>query len=130
MLHRLAADFILIVHVLFVAFVLLGLLLVLAGGLLRWRWVRNRWFRIAHLAGIGIVVLQSWLGVICPLTTWEMALRQRAGDATYSGSFIAHWMEQLLYFDAPPWVFVAAYTAFGTLVAFSWIWVPPHTRRR
>lgn len=120
-----AADLILAVHVLFVAFVVIGLLCILAGGALRWSWVRNPWFRMAHLLAIGIVVLQSWLGVICPLTTWEMALRHQAGDAVYSGGFIAHWLGRLLYFEAPPWVFVVLYTAFGLLVAACWVWVRP-----
>ena len=105
---QIAADAILVVHVAFVAFVVLGLLLILAGGALRWRWVRHRWLRLGHLAAIGVVVLQSWLGVLCPLTTLEMALRQRAGEATYSGSFIAHWLAALLYVEVPPWAFTVA----------------------
>ena len=96
----LAADAILLLHVLFVAFVLVGLTLIFVGNALAWSWVRNPWFRIAHLAAIGVVVIQSWFGVICPLTTWEMALRSRAGDAMYSGSFISHWLETLLYYQA------------------------------
>jgi len=74
------------------------------------------------------VVLQSWLGAVCPLTTLEMALRRRAGDATYAGAFIAHWLEDLLYYRAPDWVFVTAYTVFGILVAWAWIWAPPRRR--
>ena len=72
-----------------------------------------------------LVTLQSWFGVICPLTTWEMALRRRAGDATYAGEFIAHWLEQILYYRAPPWVFVVCYTIFAALVVASWFWVRP-----
>ena len=124
-LYLLAADSILFAHALFVAFVVLGLLLVIAGKLLRWSWVRNPWFRIAHLLGIGVVVLQTWLGILCPLTTWEMALRQKAGEAAYSGSFIAHWLETLLFYEAPAWVFVVCYTMFGLLVGFCWFWVRP-----
>jgi len=90
-----AADALLIVHFLFVLFIILGLLLILLGGALSWSWVRNPWFRLAHLAGIVIVVLQSWGGVICPLTTWEMELRARAGEAVYAGSFISHWLGRL-----------------------------------
>ena len=125
MLYRLLADLLLLVHVSFVVFVVAGLVLILTGGWLGWRWVRNRWFRIAHLAAIGVVVLQAWLGRICPLTTWEMALREKAGDATYEGAFIAHWLQALLYYDAPLWVFAVAYTAFGALVVASWFWVRP-----
>lgn len=124
----LAADAILVTHMLFVIFVVAGLALILVGRT-RWAWVRNPYFRWAHLAAIGIVVVQSWLGVICPLTTLEMALRARAGAATYPGSFVAHWVDALLYYRAPWWVFVAAYTAFGLLVVASWFWVKPRTWR-
>jgi hypothetical protein len=105
--------------------VVVGLLLILAGKPLAWSWVRNPWFRLAHLLAIGVVVVQSWLGQVCPLTRWEMALRAKAGDATYAGSFIAHWVEKLLYYQAPSWVFAACYTAFGALVLASWFWVRP-----
>lgn len=124
-LYLLAADLLLFVHVLFVAFVVFGLAAILIGKLLGWFWVRNPWFRVAHLSAIGIVVLQSWVGVICPLTNWEMALRERAGDAVYSGSFISHWLESILYFQAPLWVFTVCYTVFAVVVVTSWFWVRP-----
>jgi len=124
-LYLLAADAILYSHALFVLFVVVGLLLILAGRPMAWAWVRNPWFRLAHLLAIGVVVLQSWLGAMCPLTSWEMTLRAKAGDATYSGSFIAHWVETLLYHQAPAWVFTVCYTAFGALVLASWFWVRP-----
>jgi len=123
----LVADAILLLHVLFVAFVLVGLALIFVGNALTWSWVRNPWFRIAHLAAIGVVVIQSWLGVICPFTTWEMALRSRAGDTVYSGTFISHWLETILYYQAPAWVFVVCYTAFGAVVVASWFWVRPRS---
>ena len=129
MWYRLAADALLALHVVFVLFVVVGLALILAGAWRGWGWVRNPWFRVAHLAAIGIVVLQAWLGRICPLTIWEMALRERAGDATYTGSFIAHWLQSLLYYEAPLWVFGIAYTAFGALVLASWAWVRPRSFR-
>ena len=121
------ADAILLLHVAFVAFVVLGLAFILTGKLLAWSWVRNRWFRLIHLASIGVVVVQSWLGVLCPLTNWEMALRAKAGGAVYSGTFISHWLQSLLYYAAPSWVFVVGYTAFGILVIASWFWVHPRS---
>ena len=125
-LLRIAADAVLLLHALFVVFVILGLALVLIGKWRGWQWVRHFGFRIAHLLAIAVVVLQSWLGVVCPLTRWEMNLRERAGDTTYPGAFIAHWVEGLLYYRAPDWVFVLIYTLFGALVAASWLWwVPP-----
>lgn len=123
--YLVAADAVLLVHTLFVAFVVFGLLLILAGGVLAWSWVRNRRFRILHLAAIGVVVVQAWFGMICPLTTVEMWLRSRAGDAVYQGSFISHWLDSILYYQAPAWVFAVCYTAFGALVAVSWYLVRP-----
>jgi len=124
----------LLAHVAFVVFVILGLVLVFWGKAAGWLWVRNPWFRLLHLAAVGIVVLQSWVGVICPLTRWEMLLRQKSGGTTYAGSFISHWLQTLLYYQAPPWVFTVCYTAFGGLVVLSWIRVRPlpfrkHTTR-
>lgn len=124
-LYLLAADLILLLHASFVAFVVVGLILIFTGKAFAWTWVRNPWFRWAHLAAITVVVLQSWFGVICPLTTLEMALRSRAGDTVYPGAFIAHWLETILYYDAPAWVFAVCYTTFGALVVASWFWIRP-----
>lgn len=129
-LYLVAADLALYLHVAFVAFVVLGLLLILAGGWLGWPWVRNGWFRIAHLSAIAIVVVQAWLGIICPLTTLEMWLRAKAGDAVYPGSFIAHWVDKILYYEAAPWVFTLCYTVFGALVVATWIWIRPRPLRK
>lgn len=126
--YLLAADAILLLHALFIGFVVVGLVLILAGKPLGWRWVRHFRFRLAHLAAIAFVTLQAWLGAVCPLTTWEMQLRELAGDSVYAGAFVAHWLQQLIYYRAPPWVFVLAYTLFAALVAASWIWVPPRRR--
>lgn len=126
-LYALAADTMLVAHVLFVVFVVLGLVLVFAGKFLCWRWVRNPWFRVIHLLAISMVVLQSWFGVICPLTVWEMELRAKSGQTSYDGTFISHWLNQLLYYQAPPWVFVVCYAVFGCLVLSSWFWVRPRT---
>lgn len=119
------ADAILVIHVAFVIFVICGLFAIYVGYFLKWSWIRNFWFRISHLAAIGIVVLQSWLDAICPLTIWEMSLRKEAGDSAYSGSFIQHWLHSILYYSAPEWVFVLSYTGFGCLVLVSWFIIKP-----
>lgn len=118
----------LVLHVGFVVFVIAGLIAILVGKFAGWTWVRNWWFRVMHLAAIGVVVLQAWLDRICPLTIFEMWLRRQAGDATYAGSFISHWLESILYYRAPAWVFVLAYTIFAALVVLAWIWVRPNRR--
>jgi hypothetical protein len=127
--YRHLADLVLILHVSFVVFVIFGLMAILCGGICRWMWIRNPWFRSAHLAAIGIVVIQAWLGIICPLTTLEMHFREKAGDHIYDGTFIGHWLHKVLFFDAPPWAFILSYTLFGIAVIFSWLKLPPRPFR-
>lgn len=119
------ADIVLAVHAGIVLFVVLGQCMILAGGAREWAWIRNPWFRLAHLVTIGVVVLQAWLGRLCPLTVWEAGLRRAAGQAFHESSFIQYWVGRLLYFDLPWWVFVAAYTTFGLAVILSWWRWPP-----
>ena len=128
--YQLLADVVLTLHVAIVVFVVAGLVLAIVGNLLQWSWANNLWFRLAHLAAIGIVVAQAWFGVICPLTTLEMWLREQAGETTYTGSFIEHWLQALLYYEAPSWVFIAAYSVFGlAVIATWWRWPPKHKPR-
>jgi hypothetical protein len=115
------ADAILVVHFAFVAFVVLGFLLILIGLFAHWRWIHNRAFRISHLVAIGVVVLQAWLEQLCPLTIWENKLRRAAGQTAYDESFVQHWLHKLLFYEAEPWVFTTIYTAFGALVLATWI---------
>lgn len=123
--YMLAANAILLSHVIFVAFVVLGLAAIYIGHFAGWTWVKNIWFRAIHLASISIVVIQAWAGKICPLTTYEMALRNQIDAATYTGSFIQHWLQSILYYNAPEWVFIVVYTLFGSMVAASWFIVKP-----
>jgi hypothetical protein len=119
------ADAILALHVGIVLFVVLGQLAILVGAWRGWSWVRNFAFRLSHLLPMVFIAAQAWLGQLCPLTTWEQALRRHAGQEAYAGSFVAHWLSRLIFFEAPWWTFVAAYTAFAVLVAGCWWWVPP-----
>ncbi len=127
---RLLADLVLVVHVAVVLFVVGGLALVVVGNLRAWRWVNAPWFRAAHLGAIGFVVAESWLGIACPLTLLEAWLRTRAGGAAHGQGFVEHWLQTLLYHQAPGWVFGLAYTVFGLLVAAAWWRFPPTRRRR
>ena len=115
------ADAVLIIHFAFVVFVVFGLLAILAGRLVGWTWIKRPVFRNAHLLAIGVVVLQAWLGRRCPLTSWESALRRRAGQAVYEETFVQHWIHRVLFFDAPAWVFIVLYTLFGALVLGLWL---------
>ena len=123
--YHLMANAVLVIHASIVVFVIGGLLAILIGGAVHWSWTRNLWFRAAHLGAIAFVVLESWVGIVCPLTTLEQWLRVRAGQVAYEGDFIAYWLTKFMFFTAPAWVFIAAYSVFGLLVIGSWIWLPP-----
>jgi hypothetical protein len=129
-IYGLAADAVLLTHASFVAFVVIGQVLILAGLWRGWPWARNFRFRLAHLLAIGFVVLQSWLGVLCPLTILENTLRLQAGEAGYASSFIEHWLHRVIFYEAAPWVFTATYTAFAAAVAATWIYGRPQRRAR
>ena len=126
----LLADTLLVLHALFVGFVVLGQIAIMIGLLARWRWARDLRLRLAHLGCVLFVVIQTWLGATCPLTTWEHALRVRAGEVGYERGFVATWLYRLIYYDAAPAVFTAIYTVFGALVVLTWILGPPRPRAR
>lgn len=119
------ADLVLLIHFAIVLFVVGGLLLIVLGNVLRWSWVNHWWFRALHLLAISVVVLESWLGIECPLTTLENWLRLQAGQGVYQGSFIQHWVHGVMFYQAPGWVFALAYTLFAFAVVAAWWRWPP-----
>jgi hypothetical protein len=130
MLSGWLADAILVLHVGVVAFVVLGAVAVPLGAWRGWRWVRRFGWRLAHVLLMGVIAVQAWLGALCPLTVWERALRTQAGEAAYAESFVEHRLSRLIFFEAPWWVFVAAYSAFALFVLLLWRWAPPQRMRR
>ena len=124
-MYSFLADIILIAHAAFVAFVVLTVPCVFLGKYLHWCWVRVLWFRVVHLVGVCIVAAQAWAGVICPLTTLEMSLREKGRLVVYSGSFVEHWLQKIIYWDLPAWVFTVIYSLFALLVVCAWYFVPP-----
>ena len=118
--YQTLADAILVFHFGVALFVVIGLPAILIGNRLGWSWVNQPWWRLAHLAAIGVVVAQAVLGQHCILTELESTLRERAGQAGYHTSFIAHWIQRVLYYEAPLWVFAVAYAGFGLLVIWAW----------
>ena len=119
MRYLIAADAILLTHALFVAFIVLGLLLIFLGRLRDWSWVRNFWFRVAHLGAIALAAGEALLGVWCPLTIWEARLRGTDAEK----SFIAQWVHRVLFYDFPEWVFALLHVGFALIVAATWWWI-------
>jgi len=122
----LIADLIVSIHFGYVIIVVGGLFVILLGGALRWRFIRNFWFRAIHLTMILIVVFESIFGISCPLTDWEYELRVAAGQQNaVSESFVARLIQQLIFYNFPPIVFTIGYILFGIGVLASWWLIPP-----
>ena len=125
----------LVLHFVLVAFVVGGLFWIVIGNLLHWRSANALWFRLLHLSAIAIVAAEAWFGITCPLTTFEISLRAKSGATIAAGmaasgeGFVGYWLHRLLFYSAPPWLFIVAYTAFGLLVIAVWFWFPPRRHR-
>jgi hypothetical protein len=52
----------------------------------------------------------------------------QAGAQAYQQSFIEHWVQRIIYYDIPLWVFTLVYTAFAALVVLAWWRYPPRRR--
>lgn len=90
MKYALLADIVLIIHLLFIIFVILG-------GLLLLRWRKAAWFHLPLLAWAIFIEFTGW---ICPLTPLENSLRNMGGGSGYSGNFIEHYLLPLVYPEA------------------------------
>lgn len=125
------ADVISGIHLATVAFMIGGLLLVIVGWPLRWRWVRNPWFRLSHLAIMGYIVFNAMRGELCFLTVWENQLREAAGQRGLEDiSFIGRMLRGVLFVNVPEETLNQVYLIFGGLVAVSILCVRPRLRRQ
>jgi len=105
MWHEIGADVIALVHFGFLAFVMFGVLLGRT----------HRWWRIAHIAAMMYGVLIEVFYWPCPLTYLEQYLRRQAGQGQFDEPFIAHYLNQLIYIEAPQWAMIpAALAVLGT----------------
>jgi len=122
----LIADTIVVVHLATMLFITAGLPAIYMAASLDWRWTRERRWRALHLGATAFVAAESLAGVACPLTVWENALR---GHQTSVG-LIERWVDRILFYDFPAWVFTLAYVTFAILVVITWFVVPPGQRGR
>ena len=117
-------QLVLAVHILVIAFNVAGLLLIPVGAARGWRLVRWRWLRLAHLASLAVVAAQAALGRACFLTDWQGALTG-GGD---QDPLIMRWVNSVIFWPLPMWVFTALYVAVFAYVVALWWWVPPERR--
>lgn len=117
--ERLAA-WVLTVHLAVIGFNLFGLVAIPLGAARGWSFVRVRWWRALHLASLAVVALQALSGRACFLTLWQDDL-SGAGQ----GPLIMRFVNGLIYWPLPIWVFTAIYVAVLAYVLALWKLVPP-----
>ena len=131
MVSALLADLLVLAHLLLVCFVIGGQVAIVVGAFRRWSWIRNPVFRVGHVLVIVLVAANATAGILCPLTEWEYALRDRAGQIYESDiSFMGRLVRGVLFHELPTWAFTLAYVLFALVVIATLIFVPPRWRRK
>lgn len=123
------ADLVVAAHAAYVAYVVVGQAIVLAGVLLRWQWTRNFWFRATHLAAILAVAFEAVLEIECPLTTLENWLRLEAGQPLQGTSFIGRLLHDVLFVELPAGALLCLHLGFAVLVLATFVAAPPRLPR-
>ena len=115
------ADALLFVHFCLAGFITLGFFLIPVGYKLGWNWIKNRNFRLLHFSLMGVITVETILGLACPLTVLENMFR----DVDYSSSFMSYWIAQILYWDLSTHVFVILYSLCLGWALILWKVCPP-----
>ena len=116
-----AALSILALHLAIIAFNVAGCALIPIGAWRGWRWVRGFWWRLVHLLSLAAVAVQALAGRACFLTLWQGDV---AGHAARQ-PLIAGWINRLIYWPLPLWVFAIAYVVVFAYVIALWVVVRP-----
>jgi hypothetical protein len=118
------AQTVLAAHLAIIAFNAFGLVAIPLGAWRGWAWVRVRWWRALHLVSMAVVALQAVLGRACFVTLWQDQLT----GARAEPPLIMRWVNGVIYWPLPIWVFAAAYLAVFAYVVVLWRRVPPSGR--
>ena len=125
MYYSFLADIIVVIHLSYACFVLFGLLAIIIGVSCGWIWVKNFTFRVIHLVCTVFVPLETIIRIACPLTTLENFFLRASGAEGYSRSFIGNFINKILFYEAPEWIFAMIYVALAILVVVYFILFPP-----
>jgi hypothetical protein len=118
-------DAVLIVHLVIIVFNIAGLIVIPLGGWRGWRIVRIAWLRLLHLGVLAIVAGQAIAGRACILTIWQ----DRLTGAQTAPPLIMTWVNRMIYYNLPIWVFAIIYCAVFLYVVALSVLVPFWGRR-
>jgi Protein of Unknown function (DUF2784) len=122
------AEAVLAAHVAVILFNVFGLIVVPIGAAEGWRFVHIAWWRVLHVVLLAAVAAQALAGRACFLTLWQGDLTGSAGSPK---PLIESWVDRLIYWRLPIWIFAALYTVvFVYAVALLWLVPLRWTRQR
>jgi Protein of Unknown function (DUF2784) len=125
-MHPALATMLLTAYVLVILFNVGGLVAIPVGSARNAPWVRNFWWRAAHVVSLAAVAGQALAGRACFLTIWQ----DRFSADTSATPLVARWVNRLIYWPLPLWVFTAVYVAVWIVVLWLWFRVPPRAPLR
>ncbi|MBU1076755.1 MAG: DUF2784 domain-containing protein [Spirochaetes bacterium] len=130
-LYRISADLLVFLHFIWIIFMLWGFGKTVIALLSKNKgFLYNITVRTVHLAGILFVAFFILIDRPCPVTIWEINLRVFSGISSYTGSFIIHYLEKLVYPEVPAWVVNIPSVIIGAASFFLYLIFPPFKRRR
>lgn len=98
MLYKILADIVVLIHFLWILFLIFG---AFAG-------IRNKNIKIIHISGLVFAFVIQIFGWYCPLTDLEVWLRSKHDPSlAYAGAFIIHYVEGVIYIEISPWLIFA-----------------------
>lgn len=128
-LAGIAANLLAVIHLAYFVFIVGGMAAILLAPSAGITWVRNPWFRIAHVLAIYFVLAEDVFGFQCPLNVLQWNARTAATGSTETATGVGGVLDYLLYHTVSGTVLNVMYGCFGVLVlALLWI-VPPQWRR-
>ena len=126
MSRMLLAEAVLAIHLAVIVFNVAGLAVIPLGAWRGWAWTRIVSWRALHVASWAAVALQALLGRACFLTLWQDALNAQGPQPPLA----QRWVNGLIYWPLPIWVFSGLYLALFAAVLGLWAWPPTRPARR
>jgi hypothetical protein len=124
------ANTVLYFHVAIVAFNVFGLIVIPVGAWRDWAFIRIFWWRLVHVGLLVIVALQALFGRACFLTLWQYSLVEQSSGRATTVPLIQSWVEMLIFWPLPIWVFTVLYVLVVIYAGLLWYWIPPQRNQR
>ncbi len=119
------ANIISVLHFCIFLFITLCCLLIPLGYKLKWNWVKIRKLRLLHVIMMGFITIETILGIVCPLTSLEIFLR----DENKVGNILNKIIHEIMYWDLPASYFIIIYVLCFLYLIFLWIYFKPYNKK-